>query len=366
MLNLAPLMEGARKRQFVEGMLAVQILASILLFAVSAISGSIAHIFTDFYSFSCIFAFAACAATFQLQDWMRRYYFIHGKSRWAITCDFVSYVLQLAVVSLLWALKELTLSRTFVVMAVTSLAAAMMGPITDRVWPSFSHLNESWKQCRKLSRDLIVATQVRWLGVQGVFLIGTAIVGAAAAGGIRATANLAGPVYLVLNSLDNFVPIKIAEELKRSGTAAAYRFIVKAIWGGTVLFSLFILPIAVFGRPILRVLYGPAMVAFYWPMLLQLITIVIQTSAVLWFHLFRSLQDSRALLRGSAACAVASAATVYWFGHYWQASGIVRASLTGQVAIVAYCIFHWKRHEHQLLSRFPGAEKTPQTAEVLV
>jgi hypothetical protein len=365
MLNLAPLMEGARKRQFLEGMLAVQILASILLFAVFALGGSVAHLFTDFYTLPTIFAFAACAATFQLQDWVRRYYFIYGKSRLAITCDFISYVVQLGVISLLWMLKELTLSRTLVVMAITSLAAAMLAPITDRVWPSFGHLSEAWQQCKKLSRDLIIATQVRWLGVQGVFLIGTAIVGAAAAGGMRATSNLAGPVYLVLNSLDNFVPIKIGEELKRGGTAAAYRFVKRAIWGGTILFSLFVLPIAIFGRPILRILYGPAMVAFYWPMLFQLITIVIQTSAVLWFHLFRGLHDSQALVRGSAACAVASAATVYLFGHYWQASGIVLASLTGQVAIVVYSILHWKRREHEFLSRFCGTEEVNTTVEAI-
>jgi O-antigen/teichoic acid export membrane protein len=356
MLNIAPLLPDKEKRQFVQGMLAVQVLASMLLFVVFALAGTISHAFTNFYSFPCIFAFACCTGTFQLQDWLRRYYFLYNKGRLAIISDFISYTVQLVILFVFWKTGSLTLFRTFMVMFGTSVVAFAMGPITDELRPAMGRLRETWSRCRHLSRDLLIANQIRWFGVQGVFLIGTGIVGTAAAGGLRATANLAGPVYLVLNSLENIIPMRIAEEIKKKGAEGAYSFIKRAIFGGTLFFGLLILPVGVFGRPILRLLYGPAMVAFYLPMLLQLTSIVIQIASILWFHFYRSIQDTRALVRANVISAITSVATVYLFGHLWKAPGIVLSSLLGQTMIVLYSMLHWHYHRKHILLRHPSMD----------
>jgi O-antigen/teichoic acid export membrane protein len=112
-------------------------------------------------------------------------------------------------------------------------------------------------------------------------------------------------------------------------------------------------PLSIFGRPLLRLLYGPAMVAFYVPLVLQMVSIVVQAAVTQWFYLFRGLCDTRALLRANALSAIASIGTVYLFGHLWKAPGIVLSSLLGQVIVVAYFIMHWMRHREQLLLRYP-------------
>jgi|GEM_PF-1068320 O-antigen/teichoic acid export membrane protein len=353
MLSIAPLMSGKEKRQFVDGMLTVQLLASLLAFVAFAIAGATSRLFTTFFSLPSIFAFACCVGTFQLQDWLRRYYFLYHKGKFAIASDFISYFVQLLLLVVLWRVGQLTLFRTFLVMCITSVAGFLMGPLTDRLRPEIVHLRETWARCKSLSRDLLIANQVRWFGVQGVLLIGTGIVGAAAAGGLRATLSLAGPVNLVLTSIENVVPIRIAEELKKTGAQGAYSFTRRAIVGGTALFGLLIVPIGIFGRPILRFLYGPAMVAFYVPMLLQLASIVVQIASNLWVYFYRGVRDTRALLRGNALSAIASVATVYFFGHLWQAPGIVLSSLFGLASAVVYFIVHWMRHREELLLRYP-------------
>jgi O-antigen/teichoic acid export membrane protein len=366
MLSIAPLMSGKEKRQFVSGMLAVQLLASLLVFAVFALAGAALHIFTTFYSLPCIFAFAFCVGTFQLQDWLRRYYFLYNKGKFAIGSDFISYFVQLVLLFILWRAGHLTLFRTFQVMCITSVAALVMGPITDRLRPEIKHLRETWARCKSLSRDLLIANQVRWFGVQGVLLIGTGIVGTAAAGGLRATLSLAGPVNLVLTSIENVIPIRIAEELKRTGAKGAYVLTRRTIVGGTVLFSLLLVPVGIFGRPILRILYGPAMMAFYVPMLLQLGSIVVQIASNLWVYFYRGVRDTRALLRGNALSAITSIATVYLFGRLWQAPGIVLASLLGMASAVMYFMLHWVRHREELVLRYPTGSLFTPAATVAV
>src|SRR5262249_7262704 len=157
----------------------------------------------------------------------------------------ISYFIQLLVLLVLWRVGQLTLFRTFLTMCITSVVGFMMGPITDRLRPEITHLRETWTCCESLIRDLLIAYQVPWFGVQGVLVIGTGIVGTAAAGGLRATLSLAGPVNLVLTSIENVVPIRIAEELKKTGAKGAYRFTRRVIVIGTALFGLLLVPIGI-------------------------------------------------------------------------------------------------------------------------
>lgn len=364
MLTLAPLMQDKEKRQFVNGMLAIQLVASLLLFVFFALAGAACRLFTAFYSLPCVLAFALCIGTFQLQDWVRRYYFLCNKGRLAIVSDFISYVVQFLLLFALWRAGSLTLLHTFEVMCITSLAGFVIGPITERLRPATKHVRETWARCKVLSRDLLIANQVRWFGIQGVFLIGTGIVGMAAAGGLRAAGNLAGPMYLLLVSFENVIPIRIAEILKAKGTAGAVEYVKHAILGTTAFFSLLILPLSILGRPILRLLYGPAMVAFYLPLVLQMVNIVVQAAATQSFYLFRGLQDTRALLRANALSAAASVGTVYLFGRLWLTPGIVLSSLCGQVIIVAYFISHWMRHREEFLLRYPSPNSPRDDVQV--
>jgi O-antigen/teichoic acid export membrane protein len=349
MLSIAPLLPAKEKHRFVNGMLAIQIMASVLLCVVFALVGAASHLFTKFYSFPCIFVFACCVGTFQLQDWLRRYYFLYNKGKLAFLCDMISYLGQFVLLLALWRLGRLTLTLTFTVMCITSVAALSIGPVTDRLSPAMDALKETWTRCKSLSSSLLISNQIRWFGTQGVLLIGAGIVGSVGIGGLRATSNLSGPVYLMLFSLENYVPMRLAEELKRKGASGAQEFIRRAILGGTVFFALLIAPVGIFGRPILRLVYGPALVAFYLPMLLQLAFIVVAAGTTMWYFLYRSLQDTRAIFRANALSSIVNIGTVYSFGHYWGVSGIVLSSLLSQVALMAYCIFHWTRYREELL-----------------
>ncbi len=354
MLTIAPLMERKEKSNFVNGVFGVQIVASLLVSIIFVMAGALSRFFTTFYSIPCIICFAFCVGTFQLQDWVRRYYYLYNKGKLAIVSDFISYFIQLFLLFALWRFGALTLFRTFLVMALTSIAGFAVGPLTESFRPTLKNLRLAWARGRGLSRDLLITSQVRWFGVQGVFLIGTGIVGVAAAGGIRATVSLAGPVNMVLSALENVIPIRIAEELKKNGTAGAFAFVKRVTLLITALFSLLILPAAIFGRPILRFLYGPAMEAFYLPMVLQLVSVLVQAVAIQSFYFFRGLHDTRALLRANVISAIASLGTVYLFGHLWKAPGIVLTSLFSQVVLVAYYALHWTRYRDELLLLYPS------------
>jgi O-antigen/teichoic acid export membrane protein len=351
MMNIGPLLQKEEKAHFVNGMLTLQMLASILLFAVFALVGLAARLFTAFYSVPSILLFSCCIGTYQLQDWLRRYYFLVNKGKHALATDFISYCVQFLLLLLLWRMGRLSLVLTFTVMCVTSVAAVVMGPLTDRLRPSWGTLGATWKRCRVLSRGLLISSQVRWFGTQGLFLIGAVILGSAGIGGIRAAQSVGGPVYLILMSFENFVPIRMAEELAKRGAGGVYALAQRWILGGTLFIVLPMVPIAVFGKTILRVLYGPALVAFYWPLLLQLAVIVVAVATMLWIHFYRCVNETAAILHANGLAALANIMTVYFFARIWNASGVMLSMLLGQVVVVLYCMFYWARRRDSILAR---------------
>lgn len=356
MLISAPLLDGEERKSLLDGMLAMQVLASVALFFVVLVIGAAFRIFTDYYSMASIVAIAGAIGTYQLQDWIRRYYFLTGRGYLAIASDFISYFVQFLLLAALAWTRHLNILVTFCVIACTSAAAFGLGPITDRLRPTAAKLKQVWAQCKRLSRDLFVANQVRWLGDQGILLIGTSVVGVTEVGGLRATQSLAGPVNLILTSLDNVLPIKIGELLKTKGTAGAYSYIRSAILFSCTTMGAILVPIAIWGRPILRIVYGPAVVAFYIPMLLQLANMVVGVATRLWFYFYRGVQDTQAILRANALCTVVSLVGLFVFGHIWGAAGVVLAPLLGYVAITIYCALHWIGAQDELILRYPGRE----------
>jgi O-antigen/teichoic acid export membrane protein len=122
----------------------------------------------------------------------------------------------------------------------------------------------------------------------------------------------------------------------------------------TLALGLLLIPIAIFGRSILRIVYGAAVVAFYVPMLLQLANMVIGIVTRLWFYFYRGVHDTRAVLRANALCTIVGVSTLFILGPLWKSTGVVLASLCSYVAIVVYCVYHWNRYKEELLLRFPG------------
>src|ERR1700679_950161 len=94
------------------------------------------------------------------------------------------------------------------------------------------------------------------------------------------------------------------------------------------------------------------MVAFYWPLLLQLAVIVLGVSTMLWIHFYRCVNETSAILHANGLAALANIMTVYFFGRIWNASGVMLSMLLGQVVVVVYCMFYWARRRDSILARY--------------
>jgi O-antigen/teichoic acid export membrane protein len=345
MITLASLCstEGERRR-FVRGMFGV-----LLIFCAITASATVATGITyialhgDPALARIIPAFSASVVLYVAQDWLRRYYFTAGKAAASIWNDSISYLGQVLLLCLLLWLHRLTIESAFWTIALTSGIAFASGAILERMGCTFDETRDAFQQSRRSSIDLGISNQLQWLVYQGAMLVGASVAGAQAAGGVRATQNVVGPVNVVYQAMENIVPIRAAEEMRRGGAQSAAAFLFRFGFAGFVVLLVAFSAVSLFSDSFLVFFYGRQLRAYAGVLNLQLLYFLLAWPVRQFTFLFRTIKNTTPILISSIVAALISLSFVYPMVHTFGALGIVIAAVAGQTGNLLYLIFAWMR-----------------------
>jgi O-antigen/teichoic acid export membrane protein len=206
---------------------------------------------------------AVSAFAYQMQDFVRRYFFATNQSRHALADDALSYLPQLPILFLLHRAGFLNSATALWVMALTSIVGVVAG------WFWIERLEFHWDWIKVISRRHWKVS--RWLGASAVLqwtsgnlflVVAPVYYGAAAAGVLKASQNLMGTTHVWFQGLDNVVPAESARRLRDGGVHAmlAYTRSILLRWGGLTL--LFAIVMAAAPGFWLRLVYGSQMVQY--------------------------------------------------------------------------------------------------------
>jgi O-antigen/teichoic acid export membrane protein len=219
---------------------------------------------------------AVSAFAYQMQDFIRRYFFTIRQSRCALADDALSYLPQLVILFLLYKAGQLNSATTLWVMAGTSL----LGAVAGWFWMEPIKLNRKWitdvsLRHWKISRWLGASSLLQWTSGNLFVLAAPVYYGAAAVGALRASQNLMGVTHVWFQGLDNVVPVETARRLRQGGAHSmlAYTRSVLLKWGGLTL--LFAIVVAVAPGFWLRLVYGPQMFQYGYVLRLYALLYVI-------------------------------------------------------------------------------------------
>jgi O-antigen/teichoic acid export membrane protein len=187
---------------------------------------------------------AVSAFAYQMQDFVRRYFFATRRSRRALADDALSYIPQLPILFLLHRAGHLNSATTLWVMAGTSIVGVAVG------WFWVEPLEFQWTRIKAVSRRHWTVS--RWLtgsalltwASGNLFVIAAPVYyGAAAAGVLKAAQNIMGVTHVWFQGLDNVVPVETARRLRDGGVHSmlAYTRSILLKWGSlTLLFGIII------------------------------------------------------------------------------------------------------------------------------
>lgn len=345
MISLGSLCETTEERRhFVRGIFGVQIIFCAIA-SVLAVVGTFIYVAVRGHGHSVDFLlpFATAVVAFLMQDWLRRYYFTIGKPFASLWNDSISYLGQVIVLLGLWRVHQLTMNTALWSIALTSGVAFALGALLERLSCTRAETRAAWRLSHASSVDLGIANQLQWLVYQGAMLIGAGVVGAQAAGGVRATQNIIGPVNVAYQAMENIVPVKAAEEMRRGGIERASAFLFRFGAMGFVALLIFFSVAALFSRQFLTFFYGKQLHAYAAVLNLQMFYFLLTWPIRQVSFLYRTINSTRPILIASIIAAAISVSLVYPAVHSFGALGIMLAAVAGQLANLGYLLLAWFR-----------------------
>lgn len=206
---------------------------------------------------------AVATAAYQTQDFVRRYFFSAGRSRYALADDSISYLTQLPLIFMLHRGGHLNSATALWAMAGTSIAGVFVGWFwVERIEFQWGRIKATWARHWKLSRWLTGSALMIWTS-SNIFIIAAPVYyGVAAAGALKASQNLMGVTHVWFQGLDNIVPVESARRFRQGGIRSLKAYIRSIIlkWGGLTL----VFAIAMAAAPgfWLKLMYGPQLVQY--------------------------------------------------------------------------------------------------------
>ncbi len=288
-------------------------------------------------------AFCVSVVLYVAQDWLRRYYFTVGKAAASVWDDAVSYLGQVALLGLLMWMQWLTIESAFWTIALTSGVAFAAGAVLERLGSNFAETRDAFRQSRRISIDLGISNQLQWLVYQGAMLVGASVAGAQAAGGVRATQNVVGPVNIVYQALENIVPIRAAEEMRRGGIRRAEAFLFRFGLAGFVVLLVAFSAVSLVSDRFLVFFYGRQLQTYAGVLNLQMLYFLLAWPVRQYTFLFRTVKRTTPILISSIVAAAISLLLVYPMVRDFSALGIVIAAVAGQIGNLLYLVLAWVR-----------------------
>ena len=210
-----------------------------------------------------LLAMTPAMAAWQLQEFVRRVLYTEGRLAAAFTNDLVSYGGLVLAILLLRRLEVLAGPQVLYAHAVAFALAAALGcwQMHDNFTGTFDPavVRENWHFGKWLAGGDIVG---QWLSIQLFVYLAAVILGAAAAGVLKAIHTIFGPTRVLAYVFDILLPIKFSRTLDAGGKAALHMQLIPAFLVAVPLLGGYCLLAAVLSGPLLRLLYGDKYVGY--------------------------------------------------------------------------------------------------------
>jgi O-antigen/teichoic acid export membrane protein len=279
---------------------------------------------------------------FQLQDWLRRALYALQKTERVVLLDIMAYGGQILSLAVLYYEKLLTPVTALLSMAGIFFFAAIIILMAQNIMPNYKQATQVAKTYWRGSRDFFIAWQLQWAGSQGLMLVGGGFLGKEVVGAIRATQNLAAPLNVIFQWMENVIPVRAVAHLKRSGLPAMHQFLGRIGKIGGVVFGIAVIGLYFVSEPLIVFLYGETYRPYAFFVVLQGIYLWQGHFYRLELFACRATDNTAEVARASLIVAIVSIGVALISIHLLGGSGIMLALILGQTASYLYLLYRRK------------------------
>lgn len=264
MMSIGPKYEEGSASAYYSSVLVQQVCLTLGMAALLTLGLTVSGVaFATWKLATLVAPLVAVVIAFQLQEFVRRYFFTRGRAGLAFANDAVSYLGQLGLLVGLAHYTTLDSAEALWIVAVTSAIAASAGLLSIE-WGRFGirYFSEVMARHLMFSKWLLASSIMQWVG--GNFFVGVsaAYLSASAAGAISAARNIVGPTQIMFMALENIVPLRASRVFKQHGEHALHAYIIRICVLGGVATAVICLTASGLAPYLLGWLFGPEYVQY--------------------------------------------------------------------------------------------------------
>ncbi len=312
-------------------------------------------------------ALAAAALFFQLQDFLRRYFFTRARGGTAFAIDALRYLGQL--VLLLWLFRsfrhEMDGVAVLWAIAATAAVATLCGAlVVERLeWTAAFRAiaGHHWR----FSKWLAGSALMQWSSANLFILAAGGLLGAPEVGALKAAQNLMGVTHILFQGLQNIVPVRAALVLERAGPAGMMAYLRRVAIHGELATAAIAVSAALAPAFWLTHVYGPQFAPYGY---------LLRWYAVIYLVLFlelplqagiRAIEHTSSVFYANLCATAFSLILIYPLTMSFGLSGIAIGILSVHVTKVLFFYYSLKHHT-AALHLYPMSKNYCAIPEVLI
>ncbi len=294
---------------------------------------------------------AIVLVSFQLQEFLRRYFFTVKRVKAAFVNDVISYLGQLSLLIIFFFSTGLNLPLVLWIIAVTSgLATAIgmssLGCIKIEEEMLRTVIRRHWG----FSKWLVASTLMQWLSGNYLIVSAGALVGVSAVGALKAAQNIVGISHILFNALSNFIPVQLGKIYSGQGREKMERYLIRVTILGSVATLVLLIPAFFFPETVLEWVYGSEYQGFGWILLSYgFIYLFLFINQQVTFGL-RALEETRPIFLGYLVTGLISVLTAYPLVKYGGLGGVMAGLFLLVLMNSVILVFGYKIKRKELLA----------------
>jgi O-antigen/teichoic acid export membrane protein len=287
------------------------------------------------------FVFAAGTVA---QDSAKRVLFARGRPRHAFLCEFARQALFVVLAVGAWLSVGVTTEILLACLGLSMLLPALpvLVPMLARGPRGRIHRAAADRHWR-LGRWLMLVVLVSMAHEQLVTIFAGTWIGDQAAAGLRAANVLLGPLLVLMSSLENVVPRRAAERLRRGGEPALVAYLGQVLLLSEVPIIAACLVIGIFSGDLLTLLLGPGFRVFAPVATIMALGPPINIAREIGVTYLRTVNRTYGIFLAFTASAVVTLAAIYPLISAYGVAGAACAAVLGHsVSTVFVLISAWR------------------------
>jgi O-antigen/teichoic acid export membrane protein len=333
--------EGESYRRYTTSTLYTQLILaggeSIIALIAAAVMSS-----RGWHSTPLLVALSPAIFGWQVQEFFRRVLYTEGRYRDVFWNDMLSYGGQMLIICAMWfhdlrhpgAVHWLTGATALYVLAVTSLAAAVLGLVQIRgslttAVKTLSAFKPNWQY----GKWLVGSEVLTWSSsIQMYLFLAARVLGTIATADLKSAQVLFGPTRVIAFYLDTVLPIRFARTAATEGPQAILPELRAVLTRVALPLSVFCLIVAAFSGPLLRWTFGPQYAAAKTLLMLYSAYALVTYLQMIITAALRAQKNTHLIFLGSAASVIVALPLSLILIPRMQTAGILVAMIAGALA----------------------------------